>query len=196
MRRTVLAASLAGLVLLGYLAWPVHSVSRLARAIEARDVATAMSLIHIASVQHSVAQQVTETYLKLPGKGPASPLLHGIAVGAATSLTHSILAGILDPAAFAEFLRSGWPTGILHTPPSDARGLTTVDVGSVLQIYSAAKYRLRRFEVALPLSAPAERRFGLEFRLIQWRWQLADVRLPEHLRLQLAHALAKAQSGR
>lgn len=196
MRRTVFAVTLIGLVVLGYLAWPVYSVGRLVRAIEARDVTTAMTYIDVPAVRRSVAEQVMETYLKISGKGPASPLLQGVVAGTTASLADSILAGMFDPETLAEFLRTGWPTGVLNSPPPGVSGLTSANLGSAWQIYSTAKYRLRRFEISVPPSSPAERRFGLEFRLIQWRWYLVNVRLPQDLRLRLAQALAKAQPGR
>ncbi len=43
----------------------------------------------------------------------------------------------------------------------------------------------------MPPSLPRERRFVLEFRLIQWRWQLTGVRMPEHLTVRLAEELNK-----
>ena len=54
-----------------------------------------------------------------------------------------------------------------------------------------AEYGIRRFEIEVPPSLARERRFVLEFRLIQWRWQLTGVRMPEHLRVRLAEELNK-----
>jgi hypothetical protein len=46
--------------------------------------------------------------------------------------------------------------------------------------------------VTVPVGAPPERAFMLQFRLSQWRWQLAAVRVPEPIRLLLADELIKS----
>jgi len=56
----------------------------------------------------------------------------------------------------------------------------------------AAEYGIGRYEVTVPVGAPPERAFMLQFRLAQWRWQLAAVRVPEPIRLLLADELIKS----
>jgi hypothetical protein len=39
---------------------------------------------------------------------------------------------------------------------------------------------------------PQQQRFGLTFRLLQWRWRLVGVTLPENIQNLLADELVKA----
>jgi hypothetical protein len=77
-------------------------------------------------------------------------------------------------------------------PPLGTLGITTNTIGTLWQIFGHAQYGFRRFEVAGPAVLPAHQRFRLEFRLLQWRWRLVAVILPEHIQNVLADELAKA----
>jgi hypothetical protein len=46
--------------------------------------------------------------------------------------------------------------------------------------------------VAAPAVLPAQQRFRLEFRLLQWRWRVVGVILPENIQNLLADELIKA----
>jgi hypothetical protein len=85
---------------------------------------------------------------------------------------------------------------VLPDRPPGTSGLTRANIGNAWQIFAAADYGLRRFSLELPPSLPRDRRITLEFRLIQWRWQLAALHMPEHLRVRLAEALIKLTSKR
>src|SRR5262249_28111848 len=50
---------------------------------------------------------------------------------------------------------------------------------------------LARFEVAAPSPLPQQQRFRLTFRLLQWRWRLVAVTLPENIQNLLGDELAK-----
>lgn len=195
MRRTVIILGILALAWIGYLAWPVYSLVKLTQAVEARDIPTAMAHIDVPAVRASLTMQVMESYLKLTGK-VGSPLLRSIVVGAAGSIADPLIADMVTPEGLIDLLRTGWPNGVIAARPSGVSGLTAVHLGSAWDIYSGAQYGIRRFEIDLPPSVPQERRFGLEFRLKGWRWLLVSVRLPEHLRVQLAELAIKAQSKR
>ena len=47
MRRTILVLALIVLACVGYAAWPAYSLVRLARAVEAKDLATVMAHIDV-----------------------------------------------------------------------------------------------------------------------------------------------------
>jgi hypothetical protein len=138
-----------------------------------------------------VTDQVVDTYLTLSGK-TASPLLRGPVTSAADSLAEPIVGRIVSPDALVDLLRTGWPNAALpgRRPPGTT-GLSSPDLGNAWQIFMAAEYGIRRFEIELPPSLPRERRFTFEFRLSQWRWQMIGVRMPEHVRVGLAEALKK-----
>lgn len=193
MRRSVVVIVLLGLVMVGYLAWPIYTLATLARAVEARDVATALPYVALSRVRSSLSEQVIDTYLKLTGK-VRSPLLRGAVAQSAGLMVDPILGNMFSPEALVDLLRTGYPAPSLNGPPPvGVSGLTTANLGSAWQIYSSARYGIRRFEIALPQSQPRDRRIELEFRIINWRWRLVDVRLPQHLRIQIAEMLIKAQ---
>jgi hypothetical protein len=144
-------------------------------------------------VRSSLSDQVIDTYLKLTGK-VRSPLLRSAVVQSAGSIVDPLLGSMFSPEALLDLLRTGYPAAALNSPPPvGVSGLTPANLGTAWQIYSSAQYGLRRFEIALPQSQPRDRRIELEFRIINWHWRLVDVRLPQHLRIQLAEMVIKAQ---
>jgi Protein of unknown function (DUF2939) len=190
MRKTIIASVLIVLAWLAYVAWPIVTLGTLARAVETGDVATAAHHIDVSAVRRSITDQIVDTYFKLTGK-TASPLLRGAVTGAAGSIADPIVGRIIAPDALTQFLRDGWPSTVLPDRPPGISGLTAANLGNAWQVFAAAEYGIRRFEIELPPSLPRDRRIVLEFRLIQWRWQLADVTLPDQLRVRLAEALIK-----
>jgi hypothetical protein len=190
MRKTVVVLALLAIAWLGYVIWPIHTLGALAQAIEAKDVTAAMHHVDLQAVRRSVTDQVIDAYLKLSGK-TASPLLRGTVTSAADSLVDPVIGRIVSPDALVDLLRSGWPNAALPARPPGTIGLSSRDLGNAWQIFAAAEYGIRRFEIELPPSLPRDRRFTLEFQLSQWRWQLSGVRLPEHIRLRLAETLKK-----
>jgi hypothetical protein len=64
-------------------------------------------------------------------------------------------------------------------------------IGTVWQIFANSEYGIGRFEVSAPSALPPPQRFGLTFRLLQWRWQLAELNLPETIQDLLADELMK-----
>jgi hypothetical protein len=194
MRSTTVIVTLFVLALLGYLIWPIYALGKLARAVEARDVQTVLAHVNVPEVRRSLVVQILDTYLKLTGK-VQSPLLRSSVIGAGASIADPIVAEMMGtPEALAELLRTGWPSGAVPGQPSGINGLTPGNLGSFLQIYLATHYGIRRFEIAVPPALPYDRRIDLEFRLISWDWRLVRVRLPQHLRVQLAQLLIKAEA--
>jgi len=192
--KTVVAVILIALAWLAYLAWPIVTLGAMARAVETGDVAGVMRHVDLPAVRQSITDQVVDAYLKLTGK-TASPLIRGALIGAG-SVADPVVGRIVAPEAFTDFLRNGWPTVVLPDRPPGTVGLSSATLGNAWDVFAATEYGIRRFEIELPPSLPRERRFALEFRIIQWRWQLVGVRLPEHLRVRLAEALIKLLSKR
>src|SRR5258705_146759 len=85
-----------------------------------------------------------------------------------------------------------WPAGVAAGAPSNRAGTSLAGLGTVWQLFAGSEYGIGRYEVPVPVGAPPERAFMLQFRLAQWRWQLAAVRLPEPIRLLLADEVIKS----
>ena len=58
-------------------------------------------------------------------------------------------------------------------------GISSKTIGNAWQVYAASEYGLGRFNVTVPQSVARPQRFGLEFKLLQWRWRLTAITLPE-----------------
>ena len=187
MRKTILFLAVLALAWIAYLAWPAHDLSRFVRAVERGDATTAARYVNMPRVRSSLTEQITQAYLQRTG-ARSGPLVHG-AVGA---LADPIVHKLISPEAFVELLRIGWPREVLPEPPSNTSGITLAGLGTTLQLFAAAEYGIGRYEVTVPVGAPAERAFVLQFRLAQWRWQLAAVRVPEPIRLLLADEVIKS----
>ena len=191
MRKTLLTVGLIGAVWLALAAWPIQTVVKLAHAVETGDVATVVAHVDFASVRASLTEQVGDTYLQLTGI-KVSPLARGLATAAAGSVADPIIARVVTPEALTDLLKTGWPNAVASNRPPGTIGLSTQNIGTAWQIFASADYGLRRFLVVVPPSFAPQHRFGLEFRLSQWRWQLTGVRLPEPVRVALAEALGKS----
>jgi hypothetical protein len=187
MRKTILFLAVLALAWIAYLAWPAYDLSQFVRAVERGDATTAAHYVNMPRVRTSLTEQITEAYLQRTG-ARSGPLVHG-AVGA---LADPIVHKLISPEAFTELLRIGWPRAVVPEPPSNTSGITLAGLGTTLQLFAAAEYGIGRYEVTVPVGAPPERAFMLQFRLAQWRWQLAAVRVPEPIRLLLADEVIKS----
>ena len=187
MRKTILFLAVLAFACIAYMAWPAYDLSQFVRAVERGDATTAAHYVNLARVRTSLIEQITEAYLQRTG-ARSGPLVHG-AVG---TLADPIVHKLLSPEALTELLRIGWPRAVLPEAPSDTTGITLAGLGNVWQLFAAAEYGIGRYEASVPVGGPPERAFVLQFRLAQWRWQLAAVRLPESIRLLLADELIKS----
>jgi hypothetical protein len=187
MRKTILFLAVLALACIAYTAWPAYDLTQFVRAVERGDATTAAHYVNQVRVRNSLIEQVTEAYLQRTG-ARSGPLVQG-AVGA---LADPIVYKLISPEALTELLRIGWPRAVLQEPPSNTSGITLAGLGTIWQLFAAAEYGIGRYEVSVPVAAPPERAFVLQFRLAQWRWQLAAVRLPESIRLLLADEIIKS----
>jgi hypothetical protein len=187
MRKTILFIAVLVLAWIAYLAWPAYDLSQFVRAIERGDARTTAHYVNLARVRISLTEQITEAYLQRTG-ARSGPLVQG----AIAALSDSIVYKLISPEALTELLRIGWPRAIVPEPPPNTTGLSLAALGSFWQLFAASEYGIGRYEVSVPVGAPPERAFMLQFRLAQWRWQLAAVRLPEPIRLLLADELIKS----
>jgi hypothetical protein len=187
MRKTILFLAVLALAWIAYLAWPAYDLSQFVRAVERGDATKAAHYVNMPRVRTSLTEQITAAYLQRTG-ARSGPLVHG-AVGA---LADPIVHKLISPEAFTELLRIGWPRAVVPEPPSNSSGITLAGLGTAWQLFAAAEYGIGRYEVTVPVSVPPERAFVLQFRLAQWRWQLAAVRVPESIRLLLADEIIKS----
>jgi hypothetical protein len=190
MRKTIIIIVILGSVWVGLLAWPVYDLLRLAHAIENRDITTLTRHVDFVLVRNSLTQQIVDAYAKQTGARIAPR-----ALGAAFSIVDPLVAKFISVEAIAELLRAGWPVTIQPQRPRDATGISVAALGTILDIFSHSEYGIGRFEISVPVGIPADHAFGLEMRLTQWTWRLANIRLPQQVSAILAEEIAKSVKG-
>lgn len=191
MRRTTLTVAILALVWIGYITWPIYDLLVLIRAVETRDIGTVTRRIYFDAVRISLTNQVIDAYTRRTGVA-ISPFARSFA-SAGLAIADPVVQKLISPEALSQLLTIGWPvTAVPDAPPPGTVGITTNTIGTFWQIFGNAEYGFGRFEVAGPAVLPAHQRFRLEFRLLQWRWRLVSIILPENIQNLLADELAKA----
>jgi hypothetical protein len=190
MRKTIATVVVLSAILIGYTAWPLYDLFVLVRAIETRDVDTVVRHVYFDQVRISLTNQIVAAYVRRTGM-QISPLARSMA-GAALGIADPIVNKLISPEALSELLAIGWPVPVLPDPPPGTVGITRSTIGTIWQIFGNSEYGLGRFEVAAPAVLPPQQRFRLTFRLLQWRWRLVAVTLPENIQNLLADKLIKA----
>ncbi len=168
MRKTMATAAVLCIVWIGYTAWPLYDLFVLIRAMETRDVETVTRHVYFDALAQSMA---------VSALGIADP----------------IVKKLISPEALSGLLAVGWPVAAASDPPPPGTlGITRSTMGTIWQIFGNSEYGFGRFEVTGPAALPAQQRFRLTFRLLQWRWRLVGVTLPENIQNLLADELVKA----
>jgi hypothetical protein len=187
MKKTVVTIVVLVAVWLAWSAWPFFALYDIARAAQARDAAQIERRVDFAALQRSITDQIIAAYERVTGKRVQRGLL-GAAAGAAVD---PFIAKLVTPEALAALLREGWPKGVLAEPPPGFVAPNLTALGNILSLYAASDYGIGEFRIALPLDAPAERRFRLQLALSRWTWRLDALDLPPELADRLARELAK-----
>jgi hypothetical protein len=191
MRKTMATIAVLCLVWIGYTAWPLYDLFVLIRAMETRDVNTVTRHVYFDAVRVSLTNQIVAAYVRRTGI-QISPLAQSMAASA-LGIADPIVKKLISPEALSELLAVGWPVAVVSDPPPPGTlGITRSTLGTVWQIFANSEYGFGRFEVEAPSALPPQQRFRLTFRLLQWRWQLVGVALPENIQNLLADELIKA----
>jgi hypothetical protein len=194
MRKTAATILILAVVWIGYTAWPIYDLLVLVRAIETRDVDTVTRHVYFGAVRESLTNQIIAAYVRRTGI-QISPLAQSMAASA-LGITDPVVAKLISPEALSELLSAGWPVTVVPDPPPGTVGITRSTIGTIWQIFAISEYGIGRFEVSAPAVLPPMQRFRLTFRLLQWRWQLVAVILPETIQNLLGDELVKAPRTR
>ena len=186
MKKTILFFVALILIWVGYMAWPLYDLYRVARAIERRDIETVARHVDFHRTRQSFTQQIVQSYLQRTG-ARVGPLVQGAAVSIADPLVEKMI----SRDALAELLRVGWPVGALPDRPHETMGLSVQSLGTLWDVFDSSEYGIGRYEVSVPVTFPKERALGLQFRLAGWRWRLSGVELPQHILVPLTDEIIK-----
>jgi hypothetical protein len=187
MRKTIVVLVVLFLVWLAWSAWPFAALYDIARAAQAGDAARIEQRVDFPALRRSLSDQIVAAYARVTGARVERGLIGAVA-GAAID---PFIAKLLTPEALAELLRNGWPKAVLAEAPPGLAAPDLNALGSIFRLYAASDYGIGEFRIALPLDAPAERRFRLQLALSNWTWKLAALDLPPELTERLARELAK-----
>jgi len=192
LRKTAATILILAVVWIGYVAWPIYDLLVLVRAIETRDVDTVSRHVYFDAVRISLTNQVVDAYVRRTGI-QIGPLRRNIA---AAAIANPVVEKLISREALSQLLTIGWPVTVVDGPPPGTIGITTNTIGTMWQIFANSEYGIGRFEVSAPAVLPPLQRFRLTFRLLQWRWQLVAVILPETIQNLLGDELVKATRTR
>jgi hypothetical protein len=190
MRKTIATVVTLALVWIGYTAWPLYDLWVLVHAMETHDVGTVTRLVYFDAVRVSLTNQVMAAYVRRT-RINISPFAQSVAAGA-LGIANPIVHKLISPEALSELFGMGWPVTVNSDPPPGTVGITERTIGTIWQIFRNSEYGFARFEVAAPAVLPRQQRFRLTFQLLQWRWRLVAVTLPENIQNLLGDELAKA----
>lgn len=189
MKKTI-AALVILLAFLAWSAWPFFALFDLARAVQAGDVAKVERRVDVARLRASFSDQLIAAYERVTGKRIDRGLL-GVAAG---TVADPFIEKLLTPQNVTELLRRGWPAAVLaEPPPPDTVAPRIGSLSDILRLYVAADYGIGAFRLALPLDAPAEKRFLLRLSLSRWTWKIDGLDLPPALADRIARELIKAR---
>jgi hypothetical protein len=188
MRKTIAALLVLGLAWAGYIAWPLYELLVLVQAIETRDVGTVTRHVYFDAVRISLTNQIVDAYVRRTGI-QIGPLRRNIA---AAAITNPVVEKLISREALSQLFTIGWPVTVMpNGPPPGTIGITTNTIGTIWQIFGNSEYGFGRFEAVGPAALSRQQQFHLTFRLLQWRWRLVAITLPENIQNLLGDQLAK-----
>ena len=196
MRWTIWISAVLLILLAAYTAWPLVALYQLAGAIEKRDAAALNERIDFPRLRRSLSEQIVAEYLKLTGMAQRlGPLGTGIAVGIGASVADPLVERLLNLERLLDFLNKGSVSGVVAgaSLPSGLAPFDASSLSSAWRIWLNTEYSTIRFWVSLPPDKPAAQQFKPRLDLIQWRWKLTGIELPEQLRVQLAQEIIRTK---
>jgi hypothetical protein len=189
MRKSLIALAVLAVCWIAYVASPFLALYHMVHAIETRDAQALSRDINFVQLRNSLSGQIVEAYVRRAGI-QLSPLAQSV-VGSALAIADPIVDKLISPEAVATLMAAGWPTTVLPQVPSGTIGISSETLGTAWQIFVASRYGLGRAEIRVPASFPRPQRFGLQFRIGHWRWQLAGLVLPTAVLDALADELIR-----
>ncbi len=188
---------LVALILVGaiYVLSPYVALYRLARAIDAKDVAAIEQRVNFPAVRISLAKQLIPAYLVAAGRASELKGTRGQAVvGIGATIADPLIARYLSPAALAELLddpRLGAGKPRVGGDGGGGVGLTSLREAWLLFV-TAQSRGFRAISFALPVDRPTGEQFRLQLRIRNFGWRLVGIELPPPLLDRLVQELIKS----
>jgi hypothetical protein len=189
MKRLIPLFLLVLVLLVGYWAWPFFGLRALGAALEARDVTAINEEVDYARLRRSFTEQIIGAYLRVTGRASKLGALGPLATAVGASIVDPWVSQIVNPENLAELLRGGTVSSELG-PVSFKFGDLPSSLNIAWSAWLSSEYGVGRFSIWLPPGITESNQFRLRMQLLQWRWKITGIDLPEKLRDQIARELA------
>ena len=191
MKRFTLAVLVFTVLLVGYWAWPFVGLRALAAALQAHNAAALSEQVYFARLRNSLAQQIIAAYLRVTGRESKLGAFAPIASTVGASIVDPLVSQIINPENLIELLRGGTIESELSATSFNIGIFPHFSLSDAWDVWWGSEYGLGRVSIGLPANAEAVEQFRLRMQLLQWRWKITGLDLPQKLRDQLARELAK-----
>jgi Protein of unknown function (DUF2939) len=190
-KRFTLAVLVFTVLLVGYWAWPFVGLRTLAAALQAHNAAALSEQVDFPRLRSSLAQQIIFAYLRVTGRESKLGAFAPIASNVGASLVDPLVSQIINPENLIELLRGGTIESELGATSFNIGIFPHFSLSDAWDVWLGSEYGLGRVSIGLPANAEAVEQFRLRMQLLQWRWKITGLDLPQKLRDQLARELAK-----
>jgi hypothetical protein len=143
-------------------------------------------------LRRSLTEQIIAAYLQVTGRAKKlSPFENVVAIGIGNSIADPFVAQLVIPENLLVLLRGQAVPTDFGNVSFNVGELPSVALGSVWAAWLSSDYGIGRFSIGVPVSSPSAEQFRIRMELLQWRWKLTGVGLPDSLRNQFGQELAK-----
>jgi Protein of unknown function (DUF2939) len=190
-KRFTLAVLVFTALLVGYWAWPFVGLRAIAAALQAHNAAALSEQVDFTRLRSSLAQQIIGAYLRVTGREGKLGALAPIVSNVGASLVDPLVSRIINPENLIELLRGGTIQSELGATSFKIGIFPHFSLSDAWDVWLGSEYGLGRVSIGLPANAEAVEQFRLRMQLLQWRWKMTGLDLPQKLRDQIARELAK-----
>ena len=193
MKKTFAVIAVLVVLLGGYTAWPITGLYRIASALDARNAQALDNQLDYRLLRQSLTGQIMQAYLKLTGKDQPPQTLRGqLVMGLIATVADPLVAKLINSETLLDLLGKGWPSSVVPgEPPAAIRGISRASIGNAWQIFLNSEYSGANFYATVPVASPPAEQFRLHLQLLQWKWKVVGIDLPEALRVRIAQEVIK-----
>lgn len=192
MKRFIFGFLLAAVLLAAYWAWPFLGLHDLAADLQSRDAAALSKDVDFVGLRRSLSEQIIAAYLQVTGRASQ---LGAVGTAAAAILAGSVadpfVAQIINPENLIQLLNGGSVSTEIGQVSLNTGEVPIFSLSATWRAWLGTKYWADQFSIGVPVDLSPSEQFRLRLQLIQWRWKLTGIDLPEALRTRFARELAK-----
>ena len=141
--------------------------------------------------QRYLTAQIIATYLRITGRESKAGPFRSLVPAVGASIVDPWVSQVINPENLVELLRGGTIQSELGEVSFKTGELPNFSLNTAWNAWLNSEYGLGHFSIGWPADAAATEQFRLRMQLLEWRWKLTGIDLPEKLRDQFARELAK-----